>query len=72
MRVQRWQDVGAVPERAYTRGLLEEVRARLVGGEGVREQKERMRLMRPMGRLLGEAMEVLGALAGGRSMLVDF
>lgn len=71
MDVPSWREVGAVPERAYTRGLLEGVRAKLLGGKGgTAARKMKMRGM-GMGRLLSEAQEVLGALGEGRP-LVDF
>ena len=70
--MESWRDVGAVPERAYTKGLLEGVRAKLVGGRrGADGKAGTTRKMRGMGRLLSEAVEVLGALGEGRP-LVDF
>lgn len=69
MDVPSWREVGAVPERAYTRGLLEGVRAKLL--LGTKGGTARKMMMGGLGRLLTEAQEVLGALGEGRP-LVDF
>ena len=75
MSVAHWQDVHAVPERWYTRGLLESVRAKILGPIRMDRPltgEERSRVMKPKGRLLYEAEEVLFTLVEGRTGLVDF